>query len=137
MDKIDMGSLKYMAPETLSGKNVKIGPSIDLWALGCILYGLLTGTLPFSGNNSSEVRLSILSLNYRLPQGIEFSLDLRDLLSRILILDPAKRIKIGDILSHPWMTKIALHGSFAGREHKQSHKVNIARETTVKFVEGT
>jgi serine/threonine protein kinase len=52
MDKIDMGSLKYMAPETLSGKNVKIGPSIDIWALGCVLYALLTGDLPFHGQTS-------------------------------------------------------------------------------------
>lgn len=105
MDKIDMGSLKYMAPESLSGKNTKIGPAIDVWSLGCILFAMVTGELPFGGKNSGEVRLNILSLNYRLPSSIEFSLDFRDLVSRILILDPAKRIKIGDILAHPWMIK--------------------------------
>ena len=103
MDKIDIGSLRYMAPETLSGKTTKIGPAIDIWALGCILFGLVTGTLPFNGKTTIEIRNSILNLNYRLPSDMGFSLDFKDLLSRILILDPNKRIKITDILAHPWM----------------------------------
>lgn len=105
MDKIDIGSLRYMAPETLSGKTTKIGPAIDIWALGCILFGLVTGTLPFHGKTTIEIRTAILNLYYRLPSEMEFSLDFKDLISRILILDPNKRIKITDILTHPWMMK--------------------------------
>lgn len=51
VDKIDVGSLKYMAPECLSGSNSKIGPSIDVWALGVILFALTTGYLPFKGDS--------------------------------------------------------------------------------------
>ena len=41
VDKLDVGSLSYMAPEILSGRARKLGPSIDIWALGVILYGLV------------------------------------------------------------------------------------------------
>lgn len=41
VDKVDVGSLSYMAPEVLSGKATKIGPSIDIWALGVILFGMV------------------------------------------------------------------------------------------------
>ena len=52
VDKMDIGSLKYMAPEVLSGKNKKIGTSIDVWALGVILYTMVYGRLPFDGSNN-------------------------------------------------------------------------------------
>ena len=51
VDKLDVGSLSYMAPEVLSGRAKKLGPSIDIWALGVILYALVCGTLPFTKNN--------------------------------------------------------------------------------------
>lgn len=43
VSKIDAGSLKYMAPEIFSKKIKKIGPHIDIWALGVILFGMITG----------------------------------------------------------------------------------------------
>ena len=41
VDQMDVGSLSYMAPEILTGRAKKLGPSIDVWALGVILYGLV------------------------------------------------------------------------------------------------
>jgi serine/threonine protein kinase len=49
VEKMNVGSLKYMAPEILSGLSRSIGPAIDVWALGIILYVLVCGELPFSG----------------------------------------------------------------------------------------
>ena len=46
---IDMGSLRYMAPEILERKIKRIGPEIDVWAMGVILYSILVGVLPFNG----------------------------------------------------------------------------------------
>jgi serine/threonine protein kinase len=40
-DKLDVGSLGYMAPEVLSGQAKRLGPPIDIWSLGVILYGLV------------------------------------------------------------------------------------------------
>lgn len=45
-DSADAGSLRYMAPEILTGQS-KVTPLVDVWAMGIILYGMLFGTLPF------------------------------------------------------------------------------------------
>jgi serine/threonine protein kinase len=46
---IDCGTLKYMAPEVLSGAEKENSPAADVWALGCIFYYLLEGRPPFVG----------------------------------------------------------------------------------------
>ena len=51
VQKIDAGSLKYMAPELFTQKLKKLGPHIDIWAIGVILYGMVFGELPFDGAN--------------------------------------------------------------------------------------
>ena len=54
-DNINAGSLMYMAPEVLTGKIKQIGPSIDVWAIGVMMYAMLCGTLPFNGESNSEI----------------------------------------------------------------------------------
>lgn len=49
----DWGTLKYMAPEVLSGKNRLNSTGVDVWACGVILYYMVTGSLPFRGSNSA------------------------------------------------------------------------------------
>jgi carbon catabolite-derepressing protein kinase len=48
-DKSNAGSLKYMAPEVLSGKNTTAEPELDIFSMGVILYALVTQKLPFDG----------------------------------------------------------------------------------------
>ncbi len=116
LESIDVGSLKYMAPETLTGRSKKIGPSFDIWALGVILYALvfdiviyiicinqITGSLPFDGKSYNEIKFNIISANYSFPTDLELSMEIKDLISRIFIIDMNKRIKMIDILSHPWI----------------------------------
>lgn len=47
------GSLNYMPPELLKEKNVTAGPPLDIWAIGCMLYAMVVGGLPFIGKNDS------------------------------------------------------------------------------------
>jgi MAP/microtubule affinity-regulating kinase len=47
-ENVNAGSLMYMPPEVLGGYIKNIGPSIDIWAIGVIMYALLCGTLPFT-----------------------------------------------------------------------------------------
>lgn len=55
VNNIDAGSLSYMSPEVLGGKTKKITPSIDIWAMGIMLYAMLVGRLPFNGSNNDEI----------------------------------------------------------------------------------
>ena len=50
-DKSLAGSLKYMAPEVLTGKNTSADPAIDIFSMGVILFALVTGRLPFDGDD--------------------------------------------------------------------------------------
>jgi len=50
-DKSRAGSLKYMAPELLSGKNTAADPALDIFSMGVILFTLVTGNYPFDGED--------------------------------------------------------------------------------------
>ena len=66
LDKKEIGSVKYMAPE-LFDKNFSnsIGYSIDVWSIGIILFALVTGRLPFNGENNSEIIEKVFREDYQ------------------------------------------------------------------------
>ncbi|CAD8124248.1 unnamed protein product [Paramecium sonneborni] len=96
-----LGTLSYLAPEKLMKSQKQIQPSQDVWAIGCIIYGLVFGSLPFDGVNSSETCRNIIQCNYSFPKK-NINKDLTNLLSQIFINNPKKRINIFDIQNHTW-----------------------------------
>ena len=71
-EDMDTGSLAYMAPECfINSKNYKVDGRIDVWAVGVILYGLLTGEMPFKGCNTMETVEAIKLGKFRVPSEIE------------------------------------------------------------------
>jgi len=61
------GSPKYMAPEILNSK-ASAAPSMDIWALGVILYRIIFGVYPFEGNNCREIFDKIKKVDYKFPK---------------------------------------------------------------------
>ncbi|KAJ3339158.1 hypothetical protein HDU93_008544 [Gonapodya sp. JEL0774] len=99
------GSTAYAAPEMIIGKQY-LGPQADIWSLGVILYTLVCGYLPFDDDNENEMKVQkkIKELDYEVPEFISESC--RDLITRILKLEPAERIPLSDMLSHPWFVDV-------------------------------
>ncbi|XP_072968042.1 serine/threonine protein kinase OSK1-like [Typha angustifolia] len=97
--KTSCGSPNYAAPEVISGK-LYAGPEVDVWSCGVILYALLCGTLPFDDENIPNLFKKIKHGIYTLPSHL--SALARDLIPRMLIVDPMKRMTIREIREHPW-----------------------------------
>ncbi|XP_023007674.1 SNF1-related protein kinase catalytic subunit alpha KIN10-like isoform X1 [Cucurbita maxima] len=97
--KTSCGSPNYAAPEVISGK-LYAGPEVDIWSCGVILYALLCGFLPFESENIALLYQKIKNGVYRIPNFI--SPAARNLISRILVVDPLRRITIPQIRQHPW-----------------------------------
>ncbi|XP_042201194.1 serine/threonine-protein kinase MARK2 isoform X4 [Callorhinchus milii] len=94
------GSPPYAAPELFQGKKYD-GPEVDVWSLGVILYTLVSGSLPFDGQNLKELRERVLRGKYRIP--FYMSTDCENLLKKFLVLNPAKRGSLEQIMRDRWM----------------------------------
>ena len=93
------GSPSYAAPEIISRKPY-IGPPVDVWSLGVLLFGMLAGYFPFQGDTADDLYRRVLRGEFKPPNFI--SRESRDLLRRMLTVDPSRRATISDVLNHPW-----------------------------------
>ncbi|XP_050981727.1 MAP/microtubule affinity-regulating kinase 3a isoform X5 [Labeo rohita] len=108
------GSPPYAAPELFQGKKYD-GPEVDVWSLGVILYTLVSGSLPFDGQNLKELRERVLRGKYRIP--FYMSTDCENLLKRFLVLNPAKRGTLEQIMKERW-----INAGFEDDELKPFHE---------------
>lgn len=93
------GTHDYMAPEMLRG--VGHSAQVDVWALGVLLYEMLHGYPPFNSKSESEKSRQIANVEYRCDFYI--SRKAVDLISKLLVKDPAQRLSLAEILRHPWL----------------------------------
>lgn len=98
------GSKEYVAPEVLSGKGYS--KAADIWSLGVLLFELTVGHLPYDTDidNPSQLRRIIERATIKFPPFV--SSFAKKLIQTMLILDPSKRITVGQIKRHRSMTGI-------------------------------
>ena len=93
------GSPCYASPEMVAGKKYN-GFKIDIWSTGIILYAMLCGYLPFEDKDNDVLFEKILECKLNFPRYI--SKNAKDLMEKILVTDPEKRITIPEIKKHPF-----------------------------------
>jgi len=94
------GSLHYASPEILLGRKY-LGPGIDVWSLGIIMFCLIVGHQPWDGSSASELLRCMKEDGLQIPEDI--SDDCVDLLLNMLKLKEEDRIQISQIRDHPWI----------------------------------
>lgn len=125
------GSPAYVAPEVLERK--PYGSPVDWWSLGVILYILLCAFPPFSDEHSNLKRLykKIKKGTYTFPAPYwtDISDEAKDLVSKLLTVDPMKRAKAIDVKSHPWITSHATSDVELGSRFQDSLKNHQMKAT--------
>ncbi|KAL7749066.1 serine/threonine-protein kinase gin4 [Sorochytrium milnesiophthora] len=97
------GSPHYASPEIIRGVKYD-GALSDIWSCGVILYALLSGNLPFDDDNIRRLLSKVKTGKYFMPPHIPVAA--QDLISRMLQVDPERRIRMKDIVSHPWFNTV-------------------------------
>uniref|UniRef100_A0AC34QBT9 3-phosphoinositide-dependent protein kinase 1 n=1 Tax=Panagrolaimus sp. JU765 TaxID=591449 RepID=A0AC34QBT9_9BILA len=103
-----VGTAQYVSPEVLQTQLA--GYEADFWAVGAILYQMLTGLVPFRANNEYHIMRRVMNLQYEFPEGLPE--DAKDLVGKFLVLEPEKRygsISMGGpdtIKSHPYFKTV-------------------------------
>ncbi|KAK1758555.1 kinase-like domain-containing protein [Echria macrotheca] len=120
------GSPHYAAPELLRHQHYQ-GSTVDIWSMGVILYAMLCGCQPFDDEDVETMLRKAMRAEYELPHFL--SPDAQDLISKILVAQPAQRITMKQMWNHPLVRK---YSYLDNRHLGQSLPGNISRNTNVE-----
>jgi serine/threonine protein kinase len=112
------GTKEYFAPEVIEQA---YGPQADVWALGCVLYEMLSGEQAFpvkEGDTESKFYGRIMKGDFDLTRPVwkKISAEAKDLVVKMLKVDPNMRVSASECLLHPWIT---------GQAHRAEHLVHL------------
>lgn len=102
------GSVQYMAPEIVMPLNQGYTSAVDCWSLGIVLHGLVLGFLPYNFEDTDEVEKFARGAPpavelFGFDECAEISPVAKDLISKLLEVDPRQRLSAKDALAHPWL----------------------------------
>ncbi|XP_062412385.1 calcium/calmodulin-dependent protein kinase type IV [Sardina pilchardus] len=123
------GTPGYCAPEILRGN--AYGPEVDMWSVGVILYILLCGFEPFFDPRGDQYMYSrILNCDYEFvsPWWDEVSLNAKDLVGKLIVQDPHKRLTVEQALQHPWVQGKAARFSHMDTTQRKLQEFNARRK---------
>lgn len=121
------GTPLYMAPEVLDRKGYN-GRPVDVWSIGVLLYLVLCGRFPFKDVSTVDDLKHIVKKGFpQPPKHLNLSDDVLDLLRRILCVNPAKRLKIDEVMGHKWLKEAV---EFQAR--KGGHGIGYVSESGVE-----
>ncbi|KAI5969309.1 FAP1 [Candida margitis] len=142
--KTSCGSPCYAAPELVLTQNPYEGRKADIWSLGVILYAMLSGYLPFDDDPENEDGSDIIKLyHYICKTPLTFpeyvSPLARDLLRKIIVSDPRKRIAIDSIRNHPFLssftTLLSIRQPEWDRIYREKHAATTASVAAAALAE--
>ena len=96
------GTLDYLPPEMV--EECPYDERVDVWMLGVLMYQTLTGHTPFASEETWQTYDRVATCEYELPESL--SQGARDLLSGMLVKDPAMRMSMSAVLRHSWLARI-------------------------------
>jgi len=129
------GTPQYVAPEIL--RNERYTSKVDIWSLGVILYIMLCGFPPFYHTDTAQLYEQIKSASYSFPDPYwrDISPEAKDLVMRMLTLDPQQRISATEVLQHPWLRAAKNNTRALGSEHTQRIKLLQAKRKLRRAVQ--
>lgn len=121
------GSPCYAAPEVLSG-NPYDGKKCDIWSVGVILFAMVTGQLPWTKKNQTQLFEQIKAGDYNIPEYLTD--DCKDLIKKLMTVDVNERITLEDALVHPWFSNLVPR---FGVPAERSMRCSVSLRTVDRF----
>lgn len=100
-----VGTPLYLAPESFEGISTM---QADIWGCGVLLFVMLSGSYPYVGNNISELKAAIqesASISFSQNLWTNLTEEGKDLIKKLLVIEPKDRISAQEALAHPWFDK--------------------------------
>jgi len=107
-----VGTPAFTPPECLNqqpGEPPYSGRLADIWSLGVTLYALVYGKVPFYDENILALYNKIRTQEVKMPEEIDVSTELKNLIERMLVKNPNDRITLAEIKDHPWVTGYSVY----------------------------
>ena len=124
-ESIKAGTVKFLPPEMLSGKEFSSSAKLDMWALGVILYRMVEGEYPFEGKNNKDNIHNIFKAKLEFNSKIKISTPLRQLIEGLLEKNYRFRIDDDSYLFSKWFThKIILNNNSIKKKVKKNESID-------------
>ncbi|XP_046390628.1 death-associated protein kinase related-like [Ischnura elegans] len=127
-----LGTPDYVAPEVLNYEPISL--ATDMWSVGVLLYVLLTGCSPFGGDTKQETFCNISQSKLDFPSDLfgDISEEAIDLIKKLLVKEPSKRLSAKGCLQHEWFSKLG-----AGNQNKLYRSPSIKKSAILTDANST